>query len=137
MFPVTPKKEAELVAKLKDLGIKEEDLEESFVRGSGRGGQKKNKSSVCVLLKHLPSGLQVRADRERSQGLNRFFARRQMIEAMENKTLGKESPEAKKADKIRKQKARRKRRSSEAEAPSKTTENKGLLKKSTRLKTSS
>ena len=134
MFPVTPKKEAELAARLKALGVKESDLEENFVRGSGRGGQKKNKSSVCVDILHIPTGIRGRADRERSQGLNRFFARRQLAEALENKRLGKAAPAQKKAEKIRKQKQRRRRRGMASEESSKTIENKVFSKKSTASK---
>ena len=131
MFPVTPKKEAQLAAEMLALKIRESDLQESFVRGTGSGGQKKNKSSVCVLLKHLPSGIQVRADRERSQGLNRFFARRQLIAAMQNKTMGKDAPAKKKDEKIRKQKARRRRRSAGTAAAEKNPLITKVLKKST------
>ena len=115
-FPVNAKTSAALQRRMFALGLKEEDLKEDFVRGSGRGGQKKNKSSVCVMLKHEPTGLIVRADQERSQGLNRFFARRQMVEMLEARKLGKRAPKQKKADKIRKQKARRQRRATKAVA---------------------
>ena len=83
---------------------------EKFVRSSGAGGQKVNKSSTCVHLKHIPSGLSVKVQKSRSQGLNRYYARKQMCELLENKLLGKESPEAKKLERIRKQKDRRRRR---------------------------
>ena len=88
----------------------ESDLEETFVRSGGAGGQHVNKTSTCVHLKHLPTGLAVKVQKSRSQGLNRFYARRQLCELLENEQMGKDSPEAKRIAKIRKQKDRRKRR---------------------------
>ncbi|MBW8014584.1 MAG: peptide chain release factor-like protein [Planctomycetes bacterium] len=90
----------------------EKDIEEAFVRSGGAGGQKVNKTSSCVHLKHIASGLSVKVQKSRSQGLNRYYARKQMCELLENKLLGKESPKAKKLEKIRKQKNRRRRRTS-------------------------
>ena len=113
-FGVTPKKEEELAARMAALGIREQDLEESFVRSGGPGGQKVNRSSTCVLLRHKPSGLEVKMQKERSQALNRFFARRRLCELLEIQRLGGESPEAKKQARIRKQKDRRIRRGAEA-----------------------
>jgi len=74
------------------------------------GSAPSNKSSTCVHLKHVCSGLSVKVQKSRGQGLNRYYARKQMCELLENKLLGKESPEAKKIEKIRKQKDRRRRR---------------------------
>lgn len=91
-------------------GLLEGDLKETFVRSGGAGGQKVNKTSTCVHLKHIPTGLAVKVQKSRSQGLNRFYARRQLCELLENKQLGKDSPEAKRIEKIKKQKGRRKRR---------------------------
>ena len=110
-FGVTPQKEAELLRQMEACGICEADLDESFVRGSGSGGQKINKTSSCVQLSHRPSGLEVKVQEARSQALNRFFARRRLCELMEERTLGKKSPEALRQEKIRKQKKRRQRRS--------------------------
>jgi protein subunit release factor B len=90
--------------------LREADLEETFVRSGGAGGQHVNKTSTCVHLKHLPTGLAVKVQKSRSQGLNRFYARRQLCELLENQQLGKDSPEAKRIEKIRKQKNRRRRR---------------------------
>ena len=114
-FGVTPQKEAELLRQMEACGIREEDLDESFVRGSGSGGQKINKTSSCVQLSHRPSGLEVKVQEARSQSLNRFFARRRLCELMEERTLGKKSPEALRQEKIRKQKKRRKRRTAPQE----------------------
>ncbi|MBF0199389.1 MAG: peptide chain release factor-like protein, partial [Planctomycetes bacterium] len=86
------------------------DLEESFVRGQGKGGQKVNKTHNCVVLKHLPSGVNVRCHKERSRELNRFFARRLLADALEVKKSG--ITEAGKAlrDKIRKKKKKKAKR---------------------------
>ena len=93
------------------LSLREADLEEKFIRSSGPGGQKVNKSATCVYLKHRPTGLEVKMGKERSQGLNRYYARKRLCELLENQTLGDQSPAALEAEKIRKQKQRRKRRS--------------------------
>ncbi len=113
-FGVTDKKQAELEARMASLDLREEDLEEKYVRSSGPGGQKVNKTSSCVVLKHTPSGLEVKTQKERSQPLNRYYARKRLCELMEERTLGAKSPAALKADKIRKQKQRRRRRSRSA-----------------------
>ncbi len=109
-FGVTEQKRQELEQRMKKCGLFEKDLEEKFVRSGGAGGQKVNQTSTCVQLKHLPTGLTVKMQKSRSQGLNRFYARRQLCELLENKLLGENSPEAKRIEKIRKQKNRRKRR---------------------------
>jgi len=92
--------------------LDEKDIEEAFVRSSGPGGQKVNKSSTCVLLTHRPSGLIVKMQKARTQKLNRYYARKRLCEMRENQLLAKESPEAKRLSKIRKQKDRRRRRRS-------------------------
>jgi protein subunit release factor B len=109
-FGVTERKAHQLQRRMLNCGLLEDDIEEKFVRSSGAGGQKVNKSSTCVHLKHICSGLSVKVQKSRTQPLNRYYARKQMCELLENKLLGKESPEAKKIEKIRKQKDRRRRR---------------------------
>ena len=109
-FGITPKKQAELEARMANLGLSEEDLQEKYIRSSGPGGQKVNKTASCVYLKHLPTGLEVKMQRERSQPLNRYYARKRLCELLEEKTLGSQSSAALKAEKIRKQKQRRQRR---------------------------
>ncbi|MCP4642206.1 MAG: peptide chain release factor-like protein [bacterium] len=91
-------------------GLSEEDLDEQFVRSGGPGGQHVNRTATCVQLTHRASGLEVKMQKARSQGLNRFYARRRLCELIEAKALGADSPEEKRRAKIRKQKARRKRR---------------------------
>jgi peptide chain release factor len=109
-FGITPKKEAGLRRRMESLGIREEDLEEKFIRGGGPGGQKINRTASCVQLRHVPTGHEVRMQKARSQGLNRFYARRRLCELLESETPGKQSPEEMRREKIRKQKARRRRR---------------------------
>jgi len=110
-FGVTQKKQEELEARMSALGVREADIEEKYIRSSGPGGQKVNKTASCVYLKYISSGLEVKMQRERSQGLNRYYARKQLCELLEQQKLGSKSPAALKAEKIRKQKQRRKRRS--------------------------
>jgi len=108
-FGVSEKKEKELLEKMKELGIKEEDLIEKFVLSSGKGGQKRNKTSTCVYLKHIPTGIEVKCEKTRSQSLNRFFARRILVEKIEEKLLGKKSSSYRKILKKIKQKKKRAR----------------------------
>jgi protein subunit release factor B len=96
--------------RMRRLGIREEDLEEKFIRSSGPGGQKVNKTSTCVFLRHRPSGLAVKCQRERSRALNRLLARRRLVERIEQIRLGRLSAEQQRREKIRRQKRRRSRR---------------------------
>ena len=109
-FKVRSEKEQQLEARMARLGIKESDLEEHFIRGSGAGGQKINKTSICVYLHHRPSGIEVRCQAERSQALNRFLARRQLCEQLEAKILGVETAKTREIRRIQKQKQRRSRK---------------------------
>ena len=109
-YPVRPEKQQDLEERMKRLGIEEEDLEEGNIRTMGRGGQKRNKTSNGISLLHRPTGIRIKCGESRSQSLNRFFARRRLVEKMENELLGSLSPEKKDAEKLRKQKDRRKRR---------------------------
>ncbi len=109
-YGVTAKKEMELLARMAAVALREEDLEESFVRSGGPGGQKVNRSATCVQLRHRPTGLEVKMQQERSQGLNRFFARRRLCELLEAQQMGDASPEAREQARLRKQKDRRRRR---------------------------
>jgi protein subunit release factor B len=113
IFPVSAAKERALMEKMSSLGISEEDLEESFVRSGGRGGQKVNKTSTCVYLKHLPTGLEVKCQLGRSQGLNRYHARVILAGKVEAQIKGEESEERKRVEKLRRQKRRRSRRAKE------------------------
>jgi protein subunit release factor B len=111
-FPVRPAKIEALRAQFQKLGLKESDLDEKFVRGSGKGGQKVNKTNNCVQLTHRPTGVQVNSHAERERSLNRFIALRQLCQMIERELEGGlSSAEQTKLDKIKKQKSRRKRRS--------------------------
>lgn len=110
---VSEAKIKELESRMARLGILESDLEEEFIRGSGAGGQKINKTSVVVQLRHLPSGVQVRCQESRSQAFNRFMARRMLVEKLEERILKEKSERRQKAEKIRRQKRKRSKRAKE------------------------
>lgn len=110
LFKVTKQKEDSLRMKMELLGIHEKDLVEKFVRSSGKGGQKVNKTATCVYLKHLPTGIEVKCQRERSQSINRFLARRRLVNKIQAKILGEKSEEQKRVEKIRRQKRKRSQR---------------------------
>ena len=113
IFPVTESKKKALEERMEALGIREEDLEESFVRSGGRGGQHVNKVSTCVQLKHLPTGIEVKCQEERSQGLNRYRARVLLTEKIEEQKKGEESAARQRIEKIRRQKRKRSKRAKE------------------------
>lgn len=92
------------------MGIFEKDIVEKFIRSSGRGGQKVNKTSTCVYLKHIPTEIEVKCQKERFQALNRFFARRILADKVEKMILGKKSEEQQRIEKIRRQKRKRSKR---------------------------
>ena len=110
---VAPGKEKALAERMQALGVREEDIEEQFVRSSGAGGQKVNKTSSCVVLHHRPTGIRVKCQRERSQALNRFLARRLLVDKIEAQIKGAASAEAQEIARIRRQKRRRSRRAKE------------------------
>lgn len=101
------------VAKAIELKIRAEDIEEQMVRGSGKGGQKVNKTASCVFLKHVPSGFMVKCQKHREQRANRLSAYKLLILKIEDSVKGDRSERAKKIHKLRKQKARRSRKSKE------------------------
>ena len=108
-FAVSPEKNEALRRRMEALGVREEDLEERFVRASGKGGQHVNKSATCVQLRHRPSGIEVQCMGERSQSLNRFFARRLLLERIEA-ARGLKTARAAALERLRRQKARRGRK---------------------------
>ena len=112
-FSISRYKEEALKIKMDSLGIKETDLEEKFIRSSKKGGQKVNKTSTCVYLKHEPTGIEVKCQEERSQALNRFLARRILVGKIESLVLGKKAEAEKAIEKIRRQKRKRSRRAKE------------------------
>lgn len=109
-MPISSEKEAALRRRLESLGIFEHDIDESFVRSGGAGGQHVNKTSTCVQLFHRPTGTLVKCQADRSQAVNRFLARRILADRIEAERLGKKSAEQQRFEKIRRQKRRRSRR---------------------------
>lgn len=110
-FGVTSQKESELLRRMEQCGLVEGDLDESFIRSGGPGGQHVNRTATCVYIKHTPTGLEVKMQKARSQALNRFYARRRLCELIEEANGGPKSAKALKQDKLRKQKARRRKKS--------------------------
>lgn len=110
---VSPRKQQELMQAMEKLGIRENDLSEEFIRGSGAGGQKINKTSVVVQLSHIPSGISIRCQQGRSQAMNRFYARRLLVEKIEEKLLAEKSAKQQLIEKIRRQKRKRSKRAKE------------------------
>lgn len=109
-FGVGLDKEKAVLEKMKQLGIRREDIIENFIRSAGPGGQNINKTSTCVYLKHIPTGIEVKCQQERSQALNRYIARKILLKKIENSILGRLSEQRKRIEKIRRQKRRRSRR---------------------------
>jgi len=120
-FAVSEEKNRWLRAKMETLGIQEKDIEEKFVRSAGRGGQKVNKTSTCVYLKQIPTGGEGKCMQERSQSLNRFLARRELLSRIE-RFSGQSSAEAKRIEKVRKQKSKRRRRANVKYGPDESQE---------------
>ena len=109
IFKVSPKKEKELLERMKQLRVSESDLEENFIHSGGPGGQKVNKASSGVSLHHVPTGIRVKCRKERSQSLNRFFARRILLDQIERMQNGFTIEDKKRIEKIRSKKRKRAR----------------------------
>jgi protein subunit release factor B len=109
-FGITREKEEALRKRMERLGIFEKDIVEKFIRSSGKGGQKVNKTSTCVYLQHLPTKIEVKCQRERYQSINRYLARQILADKIEKMILGKESEEQQRIEKIRRQKRKRSKR---------------------------
>jgi protein subunit release factor B len=112
-MPISSEKEKVLLERMKILEVQENDFEESFIRSSGPGGQKVNKSSSCVYLIHVPTGLSVKCQKERSQSLNRFLAKRLLLDKIERQQKGFIAEEKEKLEKIRRQKRKRTKKAKE------------------------
>jgi len=110
MSKIKPEKIKALKDKMNYLKILEKDIQEKFVKSSGKGGQNVNKNSTCVYLKHIPTSIQIKYDKDRSQYINRFMAKRLLIEKIEATITGNKTSKETKYDKIRKQKLKRKKR---------------------------
>lgn len=132
-YPVGQDKAHELAARMARLGLREQDFDESFTRSGGKGGQNVNKVETCVWLVHRPTGLSVKCQAGRSRELNRFLARRILIDKIEAERLGAQSRQQQAAAKIRRQKRRRSRRAKDKMLDSKAATG---LKKSLRRRVS-
>jgi len=110
---ISPEKEEALSARMAALGVSEDEFRETFVRSSGPGGQKVNKTSTCVQLVHVPTGLAVKCQQERSQALNRFLARRLLLDRIERLRKGLVEADKARREKIRRQKRKRSKRAQE------------------------
>jgi protein subunit release factor B len=109
-FPVSFEKEKQLAQRMAALGVRQSDVEETFVKSGGHGGQNVNKLATCVMLFHRPTGLQVKCQTTRQQGLNRFIARRLLLDKIEKLKTGRVAAEEARIEKIRRQKRKRSRR---------------------------
>jgi protein subunit release factor B len=99
----------ELKKRMEALGIRDEEIEETFVRSGGHGGQNVNKVATCVMLLHRPTGVQVKCQETREQARNRVLARRLLVEKLEQRQREREAARRSAAEKERRKKRGRSR----------------------------
>jgi protein subunit release factor B len=126
---ISAEKQAALEARMASLGVLEADLIEKFILGSGSGGQKINKTHSCVYLKHEPTGIEIKNQSSRSREANRYHARKDLCDELDERRLGKASKRQQEMEKIRRQKRRRSRRSKQ-----RSIEDKRLLSRKKNLR---
>ena len=107
---VNKEKQESLEKRMEKLEIFERDLIEKFILGSGKGGQKVNKTSSCVYIKHIPTKIEIKCQKDRSREMNRYFARKELCNRLEQIIFKEKSEKLKQQEKIRQQKKRRSRR---------------------------
>ncbi len=112
-FGISSAKQKELEEKLKKFNIKESDISEKFIHSSGNGGQNLNKVATCVYLKHIPTSIEIKCQKYRTQLLNRYCARKMLVEEFETRVLGEKSKKRQLIEKIRRQKHKRSKRAKE------------------------
>ena len=112
-FGVSEEKERKLFRWMEELEIYEVELDEKFIKGSGPGGQKINKTAICVQLTHSASGTEIKCQKTRSQALNRYYARVELCEKLDEKLKGEKSKKRQAIEKIRRQKRKRSKRAKE------------------------
>lgn len=112
-FGITQAKQKDLEDRFNKLNIREKDIVEKFIHSSGNGGQNVNKVSTCVYLKYIPLNIEIKCQKARTQLLNRYYARKMLVDEIENRALGEKSKRQKEIEKIRRQKRKRNRRAKE------------------------
>ena len=112
-FGVSLSKQKELEFKFEKFNINEKDIIEKFVHSSGNGGQNLNKVATCVYLKYIPKNIEIKCQKYRTQLLNRYAARKMLVEEIENRILGAKSKKQQEIEKIRRQNRKRSKRAKE------------------------